>query len=70
MGFLTSVKNIQINTQRIVVQFTRVYAKCWVFRSQDRLGFTFGSQDDVRYEAAKWLVTSYQEFQSKFHTGN
>ncbi len=69
LGVLTSVKNIQINyTQNqgtVLPGFTQGVG--FFGSSKPTLGFVFGSQDDVRYEAAKrgWL-TNYQEFNQNF----
>ncbi|CAM2808412.1 T9SS outer membrane translocon Sov/SprA [Flavobacterium frigoris] len=69
MGVLTSVKNIQINYTENSGTVLPGYTPSVGFLGSSRpsLGFTFGSQDDVRYEAAKngWL-TSYQEFNQNF----
>jgi hypothetical protein len=49
-------------------RFARVYARCWVSRFiKTIVRFYFGSQDDVRYEAAKngWL-TNYPDFNQNF----
>jgi len=69
IGVLTSVKNMQINyTQNsgtVLPGFTQGVG--FLGSSKPTLGFIFGSQDDVRYEAAKngWL-TNYQEFNQNF----
>ena len=69
IGILTSVKNMQINyTQNsgtVLPGFTQGVG--FLGSSKPTLGFIFGSQDDVRYEAAKngWL-TNYQEFNQNF----
>ncbi|MCF8322017.1 MAG: cell surface protein SprA [Flavobacterium sp.] len=69
VGVLTSVKNIQINyTQNegtVLPGFTQGVG--FFGSSKPSLGFIFGSQDDIRYEAAKngWLTT-YQEFNQNF----
>jgi cell surface protein SprA len=61
-GVLTSVKNIQINYTRNEGTMLPGYLPSLGFfgTSKPTLGFVFGSQDDVRYEAAKrgWLTTS------------
>ena len=68
-GVLTSVKNVQVNyTQNqgtLLPGFTQGVG--FFGSSKPTLGFVFGSQDDVRYEAAKrgWL-TDYQEFNQNF----
>jgi len=71
-GVLTSVKNIQINYTRNEGTLLPGYLPGLGFfgSSKPTLGFVFGSQEDVRYEAAKngWLTT-YSEFnQSYTHT--
>jgi cell surface protein SprA len=71
-GVLTSIKNIQINYTRNEGTLLPGYLPGLGFfgTSKPTLGFVFGSQDDVRYEAAKngWL-TSYDNFnQSYTHT--
>ncbi len=69
IGFLTSVKNMQVNyTQNngtVLPGFTQGVG--FLGSSKPTLGFIFGSQEDVRYEAAKngWL-TNYQEFNQNF----
>jgi cell surface protein SprA len=69
MGVLTSVKNIQVNYTENSGTVLPGYTPSVGFLGSSRpsLGFTFGSQDDVRYEAAKngWL-TNYQEFNQNF----
>ena len=61
-GVLTSVKNIQINyTQNEGTVLPGFLPGLGFFGStKPSLGFVFGVQDDVRYEAAKrgWLTTS------------
>ena len=61
-GVLTSVKNIQINyTQNEGTVLPGFLPGLGFFGStKPSLGFVFGAQDDVRYEAAKrgWLTTS------------
>lgn len=69
---LTSVKNIQINYTQNEGTLLPGYLPGLGFfgTSKPTLGFVFGAQDDVRYEAAKrgWL-TDYQFFnQSYTHT--
>ncbi|MGV3695666.1 T9SS outer membrane translocon Sov/SprA [Flavobacterium sp.] len=71
-GVLTSVKNIQINYTRSEGTLLPGYLPGLGFfgTSKPTLGFVFGSQDDVRYEAAKrgWL-TNYQDFNQNYtHT--
>ncbi|NGY36285.1 cell surface protein SprA [Flavobacterium sp. XN-5] len=69
MGVLTSVKNIQINYTENSGTVLPGYTPSIGFLGSSRpsLGFIFGSQDDVRYEAAKngWL-TNYQEFNQNY----
>jgi cell surface protein SprA len=69
IGVLTSVKNIQINYTENSGTILPGYTPSVGFLGSSRpsLGFIFGSQDDVRYEAAKngWL-TNYQEFNQNF----
>ncbi|HJS01345.1 MAG TPA: cell surface protein SprA, partial [Flavobacterium sp.] len=69
MGVLTSVKNIQINYNENSGTFLPGYLPSIGFLGSSRpsLGFIFGSQDDVRYEAAKngWL-TNFQEFSQNY----
>ncbi|MFL9830391.1 cell surface protein SprA [Flavobacterium sp. ST-87] len=69
IGVLTSVKNIQINYTENSGTFLPGYTPSIGFLGSSRpsLGFIFGSQDDVRYEAAKngWL-TNYQEFNQNY----
>ena len=69
IGVLTSVKNIQINYTHNSGTVLPGYIPGVGFfgSSKPTLGFIFGSQDDVRYEAAKngWL-TNYQDFNQNF----
>ena len=69
IGVLTSVKNIQINYAENSGTVLPGYTPSIGFLGSSRpsLGFIFGSQDDVRYEAAKngWL-TNYQEFNQNY----
>ena len=68
-GVLTSVKNIQVNYSENKGTALPGYLPNIGFfgTSKPTLGFVFGSQDDVRYEAAKsgWL-TNYPEFNQNF----
>jgi cell surface protein SprA len=68
-GVITSVKNIQINyTQNEGTVLPGFLPGLGFFGStKPSLGFVFGAQDDVRYEAAKrgWL-TSYQNFNQNY----
>ena len=69
IGVLTSVKNIQMNYTENSGTVLPGYTPGIGFLGSSRpsLGFIFGSQDDVRYEAARngWL-TNYQEFNQNF----
>lgn len=69
IGVLTSVKNIQVNYTKNSGTVLPGYTPGVGFlgTSKPTLGFVFGSQDDVRYEAAKrgWLTT-YDEFNQNF----
>ncbi len=69
MGVLTSVKNIQLNYNENSGTVLPGYMPSVGFFGSSRptLGFVFGSQDDVRYEAAKngWL-TNYQDFNQNY----
>jgi len=69
IGVLTSVKNIQINYTENSGTVLPGYTPSVGFLGTSRpsLGFVFGSQDDVRYEAAKngWLTT-YDNFNQNF----
>jgi cell surface protein SprA len=70
-GVLTSVKNIQINYTRNEGTMLPGYLPGLGFfgTSKPTLGFVFGSQDDVRFEAAKrgWLTQSPDFNQSYTH---
>ena len=69
IGVLTSVKNIQINYTENSGTVLPGYRPGIGFlgTSKPTLGFIFGSQDDIRYEAAKsgWL-TNYDNFNQNF----
>ncbi len=69
IGVLTSVKNIQVNYSENSGTLLPGYTPSIGFfgSSKPSLGFIFGSQEDVRYEAAKngWL-TNYQEFSQNY----
>ena len=69
IGVLTSVKNIQLNYTENSGTVLPGYTPSIGFLGSSRpsFGFVFGSQDDVRYEAAKngWL-TDYQDFNQNF----
>ncbi|TDP60272.1 cell surface protein SprA [Flavobacterium dankookense] len=68
-GVLTSVKNVQINyTQNEGTVLPGFLPSLGFFgSSKPGIGFIFGSQDDVRYEAAKngWL-TDYPDFNQNY----
>src|SRR5690606_13013028 len=68
-GIATSVKNIQINYTENRGTVLPGYTPGIGFfgTSRPSLGFVFGSQDDIRFEAAKngWL-TNYPEFNQNF----
>ncbi|MGQ7946333.1 T9SS outer membrane translocon Sov/SprA [Flavobacterium sp. WC2509] len=70
-GVLTSVKSIQLtfteNQGTVLPGYTPSVG--FFGSSKPTLGFVFGSQSDVRYEAAKngWLTT-YQEFNQNYTT--
>lgn len=70
-NFVTSVKNIQVNyTQNEGTMLPGYLPSLGFFgTSKPTLGFVFGSQDDVRYEAAKrgWLTTSPEFNQNYTH---
>ncbi|MFV8371000.1 cell surface protein SprA [Flavobacterium sp. LB2P74] len=69
IGILTSVKNIQMNytynSGTVLPGYTPGVG--FLGSSRPSLAFIFGSQDDVRYEAAKngWL-TNYPDFNQNF----
>jgi len=69
IGILTSVKNIQVNYTKNSGTVLPGYTPSVGFfgTSKPTLGFIFGSQDDVRYEAAKngWL-TNYDNFNQNY----
>nr|WP_310555739.1 cell surface protein SprA [Flavobacterium sp.] len=69
IGVLTSVKNVQINYSETNGTVLPGYLPSIGFlgSSKPSLGFVFGLQDDVRFEAAKngWL-TNYPEFNQNF----
>ncbi|RDI52174.1 T9SS outer membrane translocon Sov/SprA [Flavobacterium glaciei] len=69
IGVLTSFKNIQMNYTHNSGTILPGYTPGVGFLGSSRpsLGFIFGSQEDVRYEAAKrgWL-TSYPDFNQNF----
>ncbi len=69
IGVLTSIKNVQMtytsNSGTVLPGYTPSIG--FLGTSKPTLGFIFGSQDDVRYEAAKngWL-TNYPNFNQNF----
>jgi cell surface protein SprA len=69
LGVLTSVKNIQMNytynSGTVLPGYTPGIG--FLGSSRPSLGFIFGSQDDIRFEAAKngWL-TNYPDFNQNF----
>ncbi len=69
IGVLTSVKTIQANYTKNSGTVLPGYTPGVGFfgTSKPTIGFIFGSQDDVRYEAAKngWL-TNYQDFNQNY----
>jgi cell surface protein SprA len=69
IGVVTAVKNIQINYSETSGTVLPGYTPGIGFFGSSRptLGFVFGSQDDVRYEAAKngWL-TNYPDFNQNY----
>lgn len=69
IGILTSIKNIQMNYTYNSGTVLPGYTPSVGFLGSSRpsLGFIFGAQDDVRYEAAKngWL-TNYPDFNQNF----
>ncbi|SHF90207.1 protein involved in gliding motility SprA [Flavobacterium micromati] len=69
LGILTSAKNIQMNYTKNSGTVLPGYTPGVGFLGSSRpsLGFIFGSQDDVRFEAAKngWL-TNYPDFNQNY----
>jgi cell surface protein SprA len=69
IGVVTSVKNIQVNytDNRGTVLPGYLPGIGFLGTSKPTVGFVLGSQDDIRYEAAKngWLTT-YPEFNQNF----
>ncbi len=69
IGVATSIKNIQVNYTETAGTVLPGYTPSIGFLGTSRptLGFVFGSQADVRYEAARrgWL-TNYQDFNQNF----
>uniref|UniRef100_UPI00374DD805 T9SS outer membrane translocon Sov/SprA n=1 Tax=Flavobacterium sp. TaxID=239 RepID=UPI00374DD805 len=69
IGLATSIKNIQINYSQTSGTMLPGYLPSIGFLGSSRpsLGFVFGLQDDVRFEAAKsGLLTNYPEFNQNF----
>ncbi|MBF6641161.1 cell surface protein SprA [Flavobacterium sp. J49] len=68
-GVLTSVKNVQINYTRNEGTMLPGFLPSLGFfgSAKPSLGFVFGAQDDIRFEAAKrgWLTT-YPEFNQNY----
>nr|WP_294774262.1 cell surface protein SprA [uncultured Flavobacterium sp.] len=68
-GVLTSVKNVQINYTRNEGTMLPGFLPSLGFfgSAKPSLGFVFGAQDDIRFEAAKrgWL-TAYPEFNQNY----
>ncbi len=69
IGVLTSIKKVQVNYQENNGIFLPGYTQSIGFLGtwQPTPGFTFGSQEDIRYYAARkgWL-TLYQEFNQQY----
>jgi cell surface protein SprA len=71
VGVVTSVKNVQVNYTETAGTVLPGYLPGIGFfgTSKPTLGFVFGSQDDVRYEAAKrGYLTTYPEFNQNYTT--
>ncbi|CAM4432053.1 T9SS outer membrane translocon Sov/SprA [Flavobacterium terrigena] len=69
IGLLTSIKNIQVNYSQSGGTLLPGYLPGLGFFGSSRptLGFVFGDQSDIRYEAAKrGYLTSYPEFNQSF----
>lgn len=69
IGLLTSVKNIQVNYSESGGTLLPGYLPGLGFFGSSRptLGFVFGDQADIRYEAAKMgYLTNYPEFNQSF----
>lgn len=69
IGLLTSIKNIQVNYTESGGTLLPGYLPGLGFfgTSRPTLGFVFGDQSDIRYEAAKrGYLTSYPEFNQSF----
>ena len=73
VGFLTTIKRIQFNYSENNGMFLPGYTQTpgFVGTLKPTTGFTFGSQSDVRYLAARrgWL-TSFPEFNQQYSTTN
>ncbi|WP_348797643.1 cell surface protein SprA [Flavobacterium adhaerens] len=73
IGVLTSVKNVQLSFNENQGTVLPGYTQSVGFfgSSKPTLGFVFGSQKDVRYQAAKngWLTT-YYEYNQNYATVN
>lgn len=69
IGLLTSIKNIQVNYTQSGGTLLPGYLPGLGFfgTSRPTLGFVFGDQSDIRYEAAKrGYLTNYPEFNQSF----
>lgn len=69
IGLLTSIKNIQVNYSESGGTLLPGYLPGLGFfgTSRPTLGFVFGDQSDIRYEAAKrGYLTNYPEFNQSF----
>lgn len=69
IGFATSIKNIQLNYTENGGTLLPGYLPGLGFfgTSKPSLGFVFGDQSDIRYEAAKYgYLTNYPEFNQNF----
>lgn len=69
IGLLTAVKNVQVNYTEAGGTMLPGYLPGLGFfgTSKPTLGFVFGDQSDIRYEAAKMgYLTSYPEFNQSF----
>ena len=69
IGFVTAVKNVQLNFTRTAGTVLPGYTQGLGFfgTTKPSLGFVFGDQADVRYEAAKnGYLTNYPEFNQNF----
>ena len=69
IGVVTSIKNIQVNytDTRGIVLPGYVPGLGFFGTSKPTIGFVFGSQDDIRYEAAKaGYLTNYPDFNQNY----